>query len=210
MIGVVEVGLGNTTSVHNMLRHLGIMSKRVQRAGDLHGLAGLILPGVGAFDTGMTRLDEAGLVDPIRSWAQQGRPTLGICLGMHLLCSSSAEGSLDGLALLPSRVVFLGDKRPDSKVPHVGWEQVVPTDPANRDSILSSDGYQRFYFTHSFGVELAENQPVAATADFDGQPFAAVLAKENICAVQFHPEKSHRFGMELLTRFWEKRCSGTA
>lgn len=206
MLGVVEVGLGNTASVHNMFRHLGVLSKRVSETSDLSDISGLVLPGVGSFDTGMRRLTDAGLTDAIRALARAGKPVLGICLGMQLLCSGSEEGVLPGLGIFDVPVVSLRRGREDARVPNVGWAKIEPVAPSD---LFPPGADQRFYFTHSFAVEPDSTVDAVALADFERKPFVAALEQGNCTAVQFHPEKSHKFGMDVLRRFWELRCCGT-
>jgi len=205
MIGVVDVGLGNIASVHNMFGRLGILARAVLGPEDIHGLDGLVLPGVGSFDTGTTSLHRAELFDPVRKAAADGLPTLGICLGMQLLCESSEEGTTEGLGVFPSKVRSLTHARPHSVVPHVGWAGITTVGDS---PLFDSSEPERFYFTHSFAV-AADADSTVATCDYDSVPFAAALREGSVFAVQFHPEKSHVFGMRVLERFWEGPCRGT-
>jgi len=205
-VGVVEVGLGNTASVHNMFRRLGLLTRGVSAPTDLHDLAGLVLPGVGAFDTGMRRLRESDLVGPIKDMAAAGTPLLGICLGMQLLCAGSEEGNQPGLGIFDLPVTSLRADRPNARVPHVGWEYVTVLAD---NLLLPGEELNRFYFTHSYGV-AATTSATIATADCEGAPVAAAIGRGMTFGVQFHPEKSHDYGQRLLLRFWDHACCTAA
>lgn len=205
-VGVVEVGLGNTASVHNMFRRLGLLTRGVSAPADLDGLAGLVLPGVGAFDTGMRQLHGNDLVGPIKDLAAAGTPLLGICLGMQLLCAGSEEGDQPGLGIFDLPVTSLRTDRPNAPVPHVGWEYVTVIAD---NLLLPRDELNRFYFTHSYAV-AASTSATIATAECEGAPVTAAIACGMTFGVQFHPEKSHDFGQRLLLRFWEHACCAAA
>ncbi|HEX8298943.1 MAG TPA: imidazole glycerol phosphate synthase subunit HisH, partial [Rubricoccaceae bacterium] len=158
----------------------------------------LILPGVGAFDRGMAHLEAFGLIEPLRERALvDGVPTLGICLGMQLLASGSDEGARDGLGWIPGRAHRL-PAAPGRTVPHMGWNYVT----AVRDNpLVPLDGARRrFYHVHSFHVVPDALADVLATTPY-GDDLATVIGRGNVLGAQFHPEKSHRFGMDLFERF---------
>jgi glutamine amidotransferase len=198
MIGIVDAGLGNIGSVSSMLTKLKIEHRLVQDASGLDAATGLILPGVGAFDTGMAALGERGLIEPLRQLVAGGTPLLGICLGMQLLCRRSDEGASTGLCLIEADVVrFDGAAVPGRRVPHMGWNVVTVR---RTDSVLPQDPDQRFYFVHSFHVVCDDTTDVVGTT-FYGESVTAAVQRGVVAGVQFHPEKSHRFGMAVLRRY---------
>lgn len=192
MIGIVDYGVGNVFSVMNALDHLGLESRLVSTAEDFAAADRLILPGVGAFDNAMASLLESGLIDPLCRAVADGVPTMGICLGMQLLCSGSEEGSLPGLGIFDTPVIRF--QSPDLIVPHMGWNEVAVADSA----FLSESNSGFYYFVHSYYVPLL---PESTGVVNYGQPFSAVIEKDNVIGVQFHPEKSGACGLALLRRF---------
>lgn len=202
MISVVEYGVGNVGAILNMLDHLGIDAVSSGDPGKIESAERLILPGVGAFDVAMRALRARGLLGPLESAVIGKRvPVLGICLGMQLLARRSEEGIESGLGWIAADVVRIPVLDPSvTKVPHMGWSDVRVTRP-NR-LLEGFAAAQRFYFAHSYLMRCDE--PVHATATFDygghSQLCCAVEAG-NVMGVQFHPEKSHRFGMQVFRRF---------
>lgn len=199
-IAVVEYGMGNVGSVLNMLRRIGVDA---ELTGDPERIAvadKIILPGVGAFDTGMANLAAAGLVDLLHRKVREGTtPLLGLCLGMHLITKGSEEGTLPGLGWIDGRTVrFRFGTGSTLKIPHMGWNTLR----VERDASLFRDLLpdSRFYFVHSFHVECSDPDDVAATT-LHGYQFPSVIQRGHIMGTQFHPEKSHRFGMKLLQNF---------
>lgn len=203
MIAIINYGLGNLGSIANMLKVIGEKSVITSDKNEIEAADKIILPGVGAFDAGMTRLEEAGLVELLRSQAlEAGKPILGICLGMQLLGRKSEEGSLPGLGLIPfDNLRFRLDDK-ELKVPHMGWD--IVTFRQQNPLLEGLSGTQRYYFVHSFHAKCDSPDNVLMTCDY-GYEFAAAVVSGNIYGVQFHPEKSHDFGMALLTNF-VKRC----
>ncbi|MCA9910866.1 MAG: imidazole glycerol phosphate synthase subunit HisH [Anaerolineae bacterium] len=201
MLAVIDYGAGNLRSVLHALGHLGVESIRLVRTPyELNGAQKIILPGVGAFGAGMQKLHEQGLVKPISDAVHAGIPYLGICLGMQFLFDFSDEmGDHKGLGLLPGHVTRFPDV-PGYKVPHMGWNalRIVRETPLLRD--LPGEGYA--YFVHSYYCAPAEPSDVAAVVDY-GIPFTAVVQRDNIYGVQFHPEKSQRTGLRILSNFLE-------
>jgi len=201
MIVIVDYRMGNVGSVLNMLRKIGAPAKVSADAGEISRADRLILPGVGAFDTGMTHLNASGLLPVLREQAlERKKPILGICLGMQLLTHSSEEGSLPGLGWIAGATVrfrFTGDQT-KLRIPHMGWNTVTPT----RDHLLFRDlaDEAAFYFVHSYHVVCQHDSDVLAQAQY-GYNFACAVQRDNICGTQFHPEKSHRFGLQLLRNF---------
>jgi imidazole glycerol-phosphate synthase subunit HisH len=202
MISVIDYGVCNLGSMLNMLRKVGAEAQLISTAAELERARKLVLPGVGAFDHGIGALRERGLADALRRRVLQDRvPLLGVCLGMQMLGRRSEEGGTEGLGLIDAEVRrfrFAPESR--QKVPHMGWNQLAP----RRDGALLRDlaARSRFYFCHSYHLVCADPGDVLATADYGGE-FVAVLQHDNVYGVQFHPEKSHRFGMALLHNFAE-------
>ena len=202
MLTIIDYGLGNLNSVTNMIRHVGGTCRVTGDPGELADAEKLILPGVGAFDRGMEALRGTGIADALSvAVLERKKPILGICLGMQLMANRSGEGSLPGLGWLDAEVrkfCFLAQS--ELKIPHMGWNTVsiIKTNPL----IDSSMGQLRFYFVHSYHMACTDSADVLATAHH-GLDFCAAFQKNNIFGVQFHPEKSHRFGMALMKRFLE-------
>ena len=201
MIAILDYGLGNLGSIANMLKVIGEKSKITNNREEIVLADGIILPGVGAFDAGMQKLNESGLTQLIKDRAQEGVPILGICLGMQLLGRCSEEGKLSGLSLIPFECKkFMFSKDVDLKVPHMGWDIV----DIKQSSPLVEDlkGTQRYYFVHSYHAVCDSTDNVLMTCDY-GYEFAAAVVKKNVFGVQFHPEKSHDFGVALLKNYVE-------
>jgi glutamine amidotransferase len=200
MITVVDYGAGNIGSVLNMIRKVGGRAVATREPAVLQEAEKILLPGVGSFDNAMGRLAALGLVDVLRQRAAAGVPLFGICLGMQLLADSSEEGTLGGLALIPGRVRrFVFDEADAAlKVPHMGWNRVVPA----KDHLMCCglEEGARFYFVHSYRFECADQSDVLFHTSYGGE-FASGVQRGNVMGVQFHPEKSHRFGMQLLKNF---------
>lgn len=200
MIAIVDYGLGNLGSVANMLKVIGEKSKITNDVDTIKAADGIILPGVGAFDAGMEKLNELGLSEIIKNETKAGKPILGICLGMQLLGNGSEEGTLPGLSLIPFRCQRFSFNDLPLKIPHMGWD-IVET-KAKHPILKGLDGIQRFYFVHSYHAVCEESNDVLLTCDY-GYNFAAAVARNNVIGVQFHPEKSHDFGLALLKNFVE-------
>lgn len=203
MISIIDYGAGNVGSVVRMVERVGGAAERVTVPSALAGASKIILPGVGAFDNGMKLLSENGWIAAL-SEAVLGRhvPILGVCLGMQLLCKSSEEGKLPGLGWIDASVHRLSADG-GLKIPHMGWNVIS----ARKDSPLFSvtTEEQRFYFVHSYHVVCHDPADILATVSY-GIEVVAALSRDNIYGVQFHPEKSHRFGMALMKRFVELEC----
>jgi glutamine amidotransferase len=202
MICIVDYGLGNPAAIHNMLRRIGIESTVSGNRSELAGADKLILPGVGAFDEGMRNLRSRDLVGFLDEQARdKKKPILGICLGMQLIGESSEEGDLQGLGFVPMRFQrFRASVNSRTKTLHMGWNEVQ----AQNDSPLLGDFNRTpsFYFVHGFFAVCAERRDVLGTSSY-GVEFPSVVGRDNVLGVQFHPEKSHRFGMQLLRNFAE-------
>lgn len=200
MIAIIDHGMGNLGSVQNMLRRIGAPSVRTSDPAEVARADAIVLAGIGGFDGAMGRLEELGLVDVLNTRVLGDRiPVLGVCLGMQLMAHRSAEGRAGGLGWIDAecrRFEFTqGTRLP---VPHMGWEPVTPTRPS--PLLEADDPEQRFYFSHSYHVVCRDERDVAATADY-GYPFVAAIHRENVLGTQFHPEKSHVFGMAVYRRF---------
>lgn len=200
-VSIIDYGMGNVGSIQNMLTRLGAEAGVTRDPTAITRADRLILPGVGAFDAGMRNLHQSGLLPIIKQKVLVGNtPLLGICLGMQLLMGRSEEGHEAGLGWLPGRVVrFSFDaENKHLKIPHMGWNVIQVKQASKLLDELGVDS--RYYFVHSYHCVAAQGTEVLATATY-GHEFAAVVARGNIFGVQFHPEKSHRFGMELLRNF---------
>ena len=201
MIVVVNYGMGNVGSLINMLKHIGVEAKASADVDDLKRASKLIIPGVGAFDSGMSALNRLGLIPLLTQRVEQEKtPVLGICLGMQLLTRGSEEGQARGLGWIAAKTVRFapGDAADGFKIPHMGWNTIVPL--RETPLIDSNRGPLRFYFVHSYYVVCDRQEDVLAET-FYGTPFASAISHENIMGVQFHPEKSHAYGKSLLSNF---------
>jgi imidazole glycerol-phosphate synthase subunit HisH len=196
-VSLINYGLGNLGSVVNMLKRVGATSQLVSTPEQVRESDRLLLPGIGAFDTGVRLLEEQGLADAIRQFALSGKPVFGICLGMQLLLDSSEEGVAQGLGLIPGTSKRFTE-RPGLRIPHMGWNSARPAHDHPLVAGLEPDS--RFYFVHSYRVIPDNEEHTLATTDYGG-PFASMIQSGNIMGAQFHPEKSHAFGMRVLSNF---------
>ena len=200
MITVVDYGVGNIASLINMLDHLGFRAMASGDPAEIEGAEKLILPGVGAFDKAMRTLAERKLIEPIRTAALQLKtPLLGVCLGMQLLANRSEEGVLPGLGLVDAEVLKI-PHQDALKVPHIGWAEVAIVNPSPLFPAVTHR--ERFYFVHSYYIRPTHREDEAAAIEY-GDRLCVAVSKGNIHGVQFHPEKSHRYGMRLLKSFAE-------
>lgn len=198
MIAILDYELGNLGSISNMLKVIGEKSKITNDVEIIRKADGIILPGVGAFDAGMSKLNETGLTEVIKEEAENGKPILGICLGMQLLGNRSEEGKLPGLCLIPFECQKFNFEDRSLKIPHMGWD--VVEFKKQHPLVEGLAGQQRYYFVHSYHAVCENPDYVLMTCDY-GIEFACSVVKDNVIGVQFHPEKSHDFGMALLTNF---------
>jgi len=197
-VTVVDLGLGNVGSVLNMVRRIGGTARLSHDPDAVRTAPRLLLPGVGAFDHGVHALRQRGLFDAVLDAARAGTPLLGLCLGMQLLTRRSEEGVEEGLGLIDAECRrFTLPPGSAARVPHVGWNE--PTIVRENPLIAAADA-ARFYFTHSYHLVCRNQEDVLATAHY-GYAFPAVVGAGRVFGVQFHPEKSHRFGMTLFRRF---------
>lgn len=198
MIAILDYGLGNLGSISNMLKAIGEKSRITNNVDVIRSADGIILPGVGAFDAGMDKLIKSGLADVVKDEASKGKTILGICLGMQLLGNRSEEGTLPGLSLIPFECRKFKFEDNSLKIPHMGWDIVDFNKP---NPILNGlNGQQRYYFVHSYYAVCENPDNVLMTCDY-GVKFTCAVVKDNIIGVQFHPEKSHDFGLALLSNF---------
>jgi glutamine amidotransferase len=201
MIAIVNYGLGNVCAFANAYKKLNIPFKIAAEAGDLKSVKGMILPGVGAFDYAMERLEASQLLEPVQELVvSRDVPVLGICVGMQMLASSSEEGHRPGLGWIDGVVQKFdtSDLRQGTPLPHMGWNNV---DPSPGHSLFEGlDDQSRFYFLHSYVFQCRNADDVISTTDYGGR-FASAVGRETIFGVQFHPEKSHHSGVQLLRNF---------
>lgn len=202
MISIIDYGFGNLGSIANMLDRLGYDSEIVVDPGQITNTKKIILPGVGAFDNAMNALHEKGWVEYLNGKVlNEGTPILGICLGMQLMTNSSEEGTSKGLGWIKGKTrKFFFPENAKLKVPHMGWNLVVPdSDSVLHKGLLDLEEI-RYYFVHSYFVELESKEDGILTCNY-GHPFCAAFQNKNVYGVQFHPEKSHKFGLILLNNF---------
>lgn len=204
-VTIIDCGIGNIKSVQRMFEAADGSAQIIRDPRDIAGARRLVLPGVGAFDAGMRALVDGGWIEPLnRMVIDRKVPFLGICLGMQLLCRRSEEGDALGLGWIAADVKRIdtgGDPR--LKIPHMGWAITCAARP--NPLIPDDEGEQRFYYVHKFRAVNDDPADVLAVAQY-GTPFTSAVNKENIYGVQFHPEKSHRFGMALMRRFLALSC----
>jgi imidazole glycerol-phosphate synthase subunit HisH len=201
MIAVLDYGMGNVGSIINMLKKIGADALLAKNPEDIIKSDKIILPGVGSFDSGMNKLKKSGMYEEIKNQALiEKKPILGICLGMQMLGRKSAEGVEEGLGFIPfDNIRFDFNGRKEIKIPHMGWD-VTKTNLKDDPIVKDLDSFQRYYFVHSFHAVCDNNENILMTCDY-GYEFAAAVKNGNIYGFQFHPEKSHRFGMALLENF---------
>jgi len=199
MIAILDYGIGNVGSILNMLKHIDVEAIITHDPDTIEAADKLILPGVGSFDSGMKKLADSNLVDIIKKHVlQKNKQLLGICLGMQMLGRRSEEGVLPGLDLIPFDCIRFRLDSPTLKIPHMGWD-VVKTEQSDPvvDNLI---GLQRFYFVHSYHAVCDNPEDVLFSCDY-GYEFPAAVKHGNVYGFQFHPEKSHKFGMALLKNF---------
>ncbi|OFZ80451.1 MAG: imidazole glycerol phosphate synthase, glutamine amidotransferase subunit [Bdellovibrionales bacterium RIFOXYD1_FULL_53_11] len=205
---VVDYGMGNLFSVCRALEATGASVLLTSNPDEIQNAERLVLPGVGAFAEGMAEIGRRGLADPILAFAKTGRPLLGICLGMQLMFESGEEfGTHEGLGLLPGSVVMLPTSNPtfgSFKIPHIGWNKLAMTGQCKswNNTILKNTAPDSFvYFVHSYECKPVIEQHCIARTEYCGCTIAAVVRKDNISGCQFHPEKSGKTGLGILTDF---------
>jgi len=196
MIGIVDYGMGNLESVRKAFEKVGFNSKWVRKPSDLSGCERIVLPGVGAFGRAMENLRQRRLIEPLQSVVEQGRPFLGICLGLQLLFEQSNEhGNHAGLGWVSGKVMRFSEAL---RVPHIGWNTVSQPRASVLFEGIPNDAH--FYFVQSYYVVPDNPAIVVGETDY-GADFASAIELGNVFGVQFHPEKSQQAGLELLANF---------
>ena len=202
-IVIIDYGMGNIGSIANMFKKVGAQTVISSDLLVVEKASKLILPGVGTFDAGMKNLETRGLIPLLNFLVLEKKiPILGVCLGMQLLCKKSEEGQIPGLGWLDAEVIrFKFDRNTTNlKIPNMGWNTLDVLKPHPLSADLEAEN--RFYFVHSYHIVCVDQSNVLALANY-GYDFAAAVVKDNIMGVQFHPEKSHKFGMRLFKNFAE-------
>jgi len=200
MITIIDYGMGNLGSVQNMLKKIGEETIISSDKAEIAKASKLLLPGVGAFDVAVENLKKLNLFEIIKEKVLiEKTPILGICLGMHLLTKNSEEGILDGFGFVDASVKRFNFQNTEKvlPIPHMGWNQLIILKESN---LLDNEKRRRYYFVHSYAVICANEEDIVAQTNY-GYKFVSIFEKENILGCQFHPEKSHKFGMQLLTKF---------
>jgi glutamine amidotransferase len=200
MIAIVDYGLGNITAFANVFDRLNRPFALARTPAELSTATKIILPGVGAFDSAMLLLEQSGMRAELdRMVVDRKTPVLGVCVGMQMLAHRSEEGDLPGLGWIDGEVKkFVESPAHPARIPHMGWNNAAPV--REHPLMRGLDEESRFYFLHSYHFECHRPDDVLATTVYDGQ-FACAVAHDNIFGVQFHPEKSHRWGHQLLENF---------
>jgi imidazole glycerol-phosphate synthase subunit HisH len=202
MICIIDYGVGNLASMQNMLKKIGVPSLISSQKSDIETAGKLILPGVGAFDTCAEKLQQSGLLEILNQKVLQDKtPVLGVCVGLQLLLEESEEGRLPGLGWIKGKIVKFKQEQlfEGTKIPHMGWTDIILSKPSRLFDGMYED--PRFYFVHSYHAQLSSENDALLYADYDYR-FVAGIERDNIIGVQFHPEKSHKFGMKLLGNFF--------
>lgn len=199
MIAIIDYGMGNLRSVQKALEAVGADARVSSEASVILDADAVVLPGVGAFKDCMDNLEKLGLIEVVQKSIQSGKPFLGICLGLQLLFDESIEfGTVQGLGILPGKVMRFHLDDPTLKVPHMGWNTVNVRKPSPLfDSI---DAHPYYYFVHSYYVVPEDTGIVATTTDYGGE-FVSGIQHDNVHAFQFHPEKSQKQGLAMLEKF---------
>jgi glutamine amidotransferase len=200
MITIIDYGMGNTGSIVNMLKKIGIKSQITSDPEEIAIARKIILPGVGHFDRAMEKIIQKDLREILDQKALKEKvPFLGICLGMQLLTKRSEEGQCDGLGWIPAKTVrFRFSSESALKIPHMGWNLVHQATPSSLTKNFEPE--HSFYFVHSYHAQV-EDEKYSILKTKHGYSFDSAIQNDNIFGVQFHPEKSHRFGMRLLENF---------
>jgi glutamine amidotransferase len=201
-ITILDYGSGNIGSLVNMFRHIGVTVHVVSEAAAIPQNSALVLPGVGHFGRAAEKLENSGLAKAVISHAANGTPLLGVCVGMQLLLEYSSEGDTPGLGLIKGQVRHFDrdrftERRP---LPNVGWRETDPTSDIGNRLLANMPRRPRFYFVHSYHAECANPADAIMEANY-GYRFTCAVARGNITGFQFHPEKSHAFGMTLLANW---------
>jgi imidazole glycerol-phosphate synthase subunit HisH len=203
VIHIIDYGLGNVQAFLNVYKRMGFKALRAKTVDDLSNATKIILPGVGAFDHAIELLNQSGMRDKLDDLAINNKiPILGVCVGMQILASSSDEGNLPGLGWIPGKVCSfnLNPKTENLPLPHMGWNNAYPN--SSNPLFKGLEDKAKFYFLHSYYFKCNNDLHQTSKA-FYGFDFSCSISKDNIFGVQFHPEKSHHFGAQLLKNFAE-------
>ena len=202
MITIIDYEMGNVGSIANMLKYIGVESTIESNPDKIKNASKILLPGVGSFDTAINKIKEKNLLEVLNEKALKEQvPVLGICLGMQLLTNGSEEGEEQGLGWIPAKTIAFKDRIDSSlKIPHMGWNLVKKAQESSLTKEFELFDESRFYFVHSYFVEVEDEQNSILKTDY-GVEFDSAIAKDNIFGAQFHPEKSHKFGMKLFENF---------
>jgi len=202
LITIIDYEMGNIGSIANMFKYLGIDSSIESDPDKIKNASKIVLPGVGSFDTAIKKIEEKNLLEVLNEKALKEQvPILGICLGMQLLTKSSQEGVLDGLGWIPAKTISFKNRVESSlKVPHMGWNIVKQIQDSELTEGFETFEESKFYFVHSYFVQVEEEKNSLLKTVY-GVEFDSAIVKDNIFGVQFHPEKSHKFGMKLFENF---------
>jgi glutamine amidotransferase len=206
MIGIIDYGLGNINAFLNIYKRLHIPVKILQSPQDFLGVNKLILPGVGAFDHAMQKFSDSGMRDIVEGLVLEDKlPIIGICVGMQMLAISSEEGILPGLGWIKGEVKKFDESKIPfaTRLPHMGWNDIYVNEKS--DLFMSFPENPRFYFLHSYYFCCENADDIFATTEY-GEKFTCVVKHDNIYGVQFHPEKSHKYGVQLLENFSKLLC----
>lgn len=203
---IIDYGIGNVFSVQRSLEHCGEISTKL--SSDPHEILSadrIVLPGVGAFKDGMDGLRKRNLIEPLLESIKEGKPVLGICLGMQMLSSSSYEfGNHEGLDLIPGSVVPIINEhelKSNTKIPFIGWANLNIKKDKSKNNILEHLNNQYVYLVHSYHVKTDNEKHTIATYNYDNKVITAAIQNENVIGFQFHPEKSGEVGLNILRKF---------
>lgn len=202
MITIVDYGMGNLGSIKNMFKYIGIEATIESDVDKIKNASKILLPGVGSFDTAMKKINETNLKEVLNEKALKEQvPVLGICLGMQLLTDSSEEGAFSGLGWIPAQTISFKN-RIDNKyrIPHMGWNTVNKSNKSELTEDFETFDEVRFYFVHSYFVQVKDEKHSILKTSY-GLDFDSAIQKDNIYGAQFHPEKSHKFGMKIFENF---------
>lgn len=201
MLIIIDYQMGNVNSIYNMIKKIGYTSIISNNPKDLEKATKIIIPGVGAFDKGIENMEKLKLIEILNQRVISDKiPTLGICLGMQLMAQSSEEGTKNGLGWVKTKVEKIIANDPSIKIPHIGWNTIKIIKNSKLYKGMENQE-NRFYFAHSYIIRPQDDITISTTTY--GIEFVSSFEKDNIVGVQFHPEKSHKFGMQLLKNFIE-------
>lgn len=201
MIGLIDYGMGNIRSVQKAMERMNIKVETIKVATDLKNCDKIVLPGVGHFSQGKKNLNDKGFLEVLNEEVLiKGKPILGICLGMQLMTEFSEEGSCEGFGWLRAKTIRFSFPKKELKIPHMGWNNLIIRNGESLFTEISEDSY--FYFVHSYYVTCDDEADILCESSY-GHLFVSAFRKNNIWGVQFHPEKSHDVGLQLLKNFAE-------